>query len=224
MTVRALLADDQPLVRSGLRRILTARRGVEVVGEAADGAQAMALAAEHAPDVVVMDVRMPVMDGVAAVHALRNTGSTVPVLVLTTYDDDEVLAAALRAGATGFITKAAPAEDLLRAVKEVAAGAAWLEPAITARVLADYRDRADAPSARDYPRLVDPLTDREREVLVLMARGASNGEIAERLVVSEGTVKTHIGRIFTKLGARDRAAAIVWAYDTGLVRPSASAT
>ena len=223
MTVRALLVDDQPLVRSGLRRILTVRRGVEVVAEAADGSQALALVAQHAPDVVVMDVRMPVMDGVTAVAELRRTGSTVPVLVLTTYDDDEVLAAALRAGAAGFLTKAAPAEDLLRAVKEVAAGAAWLEPGITARVLADYRGRRDAAAVPAGPALVDPLTDREREVLVLMARGASNGEIAERLVVSEGTVKTHIGRIFTKLGARDRAAAIVWAYDSGLVRPAAPA-
>jgi DNA-binding NarL/FixJ family response regulator len=222
VTVRALLADDQPLVRSGLRRILTARRGVEVVAEAADGAEAVALAAQHLPDVVVMDVRMPVMDGVTAVRALRETGSTVPVLVLTTYDDDEVLAAALRAGAAGFLTKAAPAEDLLRAVKEVAVGAAWLEPGITARVLADYRGRSAEAAPTGRP-LVDRLTDREREVLVLMARGASNGEIAERLVVSEGTVKTHVGRIFTKLGARDRAAAIVWAYDSGLVRPGAPA-
>ncbi len=223
MAVRVVLADDQVLVRSGLRRILTTRRGVEIVAEAADGQQAVELTCRHRPDVVVMDVRMPVMDGVAAVRALREAGSGVPVLVLTTYDDDEVLAAALRAGAAGFLTKAAPAEDLLRAVKEVAAGAAWLEPGITARVLADYRERGETPPVPPPRPLVDPLTDREREVLVLMARGASNGEIAERLVVSEGTVKTHIGRIFTKLGARDRAAAIVWAYDTGLVRPSAPA-
>jgi DNA-binding NarL/FixJ family response regulator len=221
--VRVVLADDQALVRSGLRRILTTRRGVDVVAEAADGQQAVEAVRRHAPDVVVMDVRMPVLDGVAAIRALREARIDVPVLTLTTYDDDEVLAAALRAGAAGFVTKAAPAEDLLRAVKEVAAGAAWLEPSITARVLADLRAHRE-PSGPPVQALLDPLTDREREVLVLMARAASNAEIAERLVVSEGTVKTHIGRIFTKLGARDRAAAIVWAYDAGLVRPSADAT
>jgi DNA-binding NarL/FixJ family response regulator len=210
-------------VRAGLVLILQAAEGIEVVGEAADGAAAVELARELRPDVVVMDVRMPVLDGVAAIRALRDAGVDVPVLTLTTYDDDEVLAAALRAGAAGFITKAAPAEDLLRAVKEVAAGAAWLEPSVTARVLADYRAREQSPLPMQVERLVDPLTDREREVLVLMARAASNAEIAERLAVSEGTVKTHIGRIFTKLGARDRAAAIVWAFDVGLVRPSASA-
>ena len=223
MAVRVVLADDQVLVRSGLRRILTTRRGVEIVAEAPDGQQAVELTCRHRPDVVVMDVRMPVLDGVSAIRALRQAGVDVPVLTLTTYDDDEVLAAALRAGAAGFITKAAPAEDLLRAVKEVAAGAAWLEPSITARVLADFRTREQSP-VPPVERLVDPLTDREREVLVLMARAASNSEIAERLVVSEGTVKTHIGRIFTKLGARDRAAAIVWAYDVGLVRPVGSGT
>ena len=223
MAVRVVLADDQALVRSGLRRILTTRRGVDIVAEAADGQQAVELACRHRPDVVVMDVRMPVLDGVAAIRALRDAGVDLPVLTLTTYDDDDVLAAALRAGAAGFITKAAPAEDLLRAVKEVASGAAWLEPSITARVLAGYRTRDADPPPAPAQRLVDPLTDREREVLVLMARAASNTEIAERLVVSEGTVKTHIGRIFTKLGARDRAAAIVWAYDVGLVRPSTSA-
>jgi DNA-binding NarL/FixJ family response regulator len=217
-----VLADDQPLVRSGLRRILTTRRGVDVVAEAADGEQAVEAAGRHRPDLVVMDVRMPVMDGVAAIGALRARGLDVPVLTLTTYDDDEVLAACLRAGAAGFITKAAPAEDLLRAVKEVAAGAAWLEPSVTARVLAEYRARNQAAAAPRSDPLIDPLTDREREVLVLMARAASNAEIAERLVVSEGTVKTHIGRIFAKLGARDRAAAIVWAYDAGLVLPHTS--
>ena len=214
MSLRVVLADDQAMVREGLRRILTPRRGVEVVGEAGDGQAAVRLAVELAPDAVVMDVRMPVLDGVAAIRALRRAGSTAPVLTLTTYDDDEVLAAALRAGAAGFITKAAPAEDLLRAVKEVAAGAAWLEPAVTARVLAAWR----APQPSAVPE-ASGLTDRETEVLALIARGASNAEIAEQLVVSEGTVKTHIGRIFTKLGARDRAAAIVWAYDHGLVRP-----
>jgi DNA-binding NarL/FixJ family response regulator len=208
MTLRVVLADDQAMVREGLRRILVPRRGVEVVGEAGDGQAAVRLALGLAPD--VHD------DGVAAIGALRRAGSSAPVLTLTTYDDDEVLAAALRAGAAGFITKAAPAEDLLRAVKEVASGAAWLEPAVTARVLAAWR--APETTATAGPAAAG-LTERETEVLTLVARGASNAEIAQRLVVSEGTVKTHIGRIFTKLGARDRAAAIVWAYDHGLVRP-----
>jgi DNA-binding NarL/FixJ family response regulator len=216
MTLRVVLADDQAMVREGLRRILVPRRGVEVVGEAGDGQAAVRLALGLAPDAVVMDVRMPLLDGVAAIGALRRAGSSAPVLTLTTYDDDEVLAAALRAGAAGFITKAAPAEDLLRAVKEVASGAAWLEPAVTARVLAAWR--APETTATAGPAAAG-LTERETEVLTLVARGASNAEIAQRLVVSEGTVKTHIGRIFTKLGARDRAAAIVWAYDHGLVRP-----
>ena len=224
MAVRVVLADDQVLVRSGLRRILTTRRGVDIVAEAADGQQAVEAVCRHRPDVVVMDVRMPVLDGVAAIRALRDADVDVPVLTLTTYDDDEVLAAALRAGAAGFITKAAPAEDLLRAVKEVASGASWLEPSITSRVLAEFRTHEQTSAVPPSARLVDPLTEREREVLVLMARAASNGEIAERLAVSEGTVKTHIGRIFAKLGARDRAAAIVWAYDVGLVRPTPSAT
>ena len=215
--VRAVIADDQELVRAGLRRILTTRRGVDVVGEATDGRAAVGLVAALCPDVVVMDVRMPTLDGPGATAELRRRGSDVPVLVLTTYDDEDVLAAALRAGANGFLLKDSAAEDLLRAVKTVAGGGSWLDPAVTGTVLESYRSAA-APSEAPVPP-PDLLTPREQEVLVLMARGASNTELAERLFLSEGTVKTHIGRIFTKLGVRDRAGAIVWAYDTGVVRP-----
>lgn len=214
--VRAVVADDQELVRAGLRRILTTRRGVEIVGEAADGRAAVELVRRLAPDVVVMDVRMPGLDGPGATAQLRREGAQVPVLVLTTYDDESVLAAALRAGANGFLLKDSAAEDLLRAVRTVARGGSWLDPAVTGTVLAGYRSAAEAPPSLPPP---DLLTPREQEVLVLMARGASNAELAERLFLSEGTVKTHIGRIFTKLGVRDRAGAIVWAYDTGVVRP-----
>ena len=215
--VRVVVADDQELVRAGLRRILTTRRGVEIVGEAPDGRAALELVRALQPDLVLMDVRMPVLDGPGAVAELRRAGSRLPVLVLTTYDDEQVLAAALRAGANGFLLKDSAAEDLLRAVRTVAGGGSWLDPAVTGQVLAGYRsavlDGAPAPAAPDL------LTPREQEVLVLMARGASNAELAERLFLSEGTVKTHIGRIFAKLGVRDRAGAIVWAYDTGVVRP-----
>ena len=215
--VRVVVADDQELVRAGLRRILTTRRGVDIVGEAPDGRAALDLVRTLQPDLVLMDVRMPVLDGPAALRELRRMGSALPVLVLTTYDDEQVLAAALRAGANGFLLKDSAAEDLLRAVRTVAAGGSWLDPAVTGQVLAGYRSAAleQAPTAAPP----DLLTPREQEVLVLMARGASNAELAERLFLSEGTVKTHIGRIFAKLGVRDRAGAIVWAYDTGVVRP-----
>ena len=216
-SVRVVVADDQELVRAGLRRILTTRRGVEIVGEAPDGRAALELIRALQPDLVLMDVRMPLLDGPAAIVELRRTGSVLPVLVLTTYDDEQVLAAALRAGANGFLLKDSAAEDLLRAVRTVAAGGSWLDPAVTGQVLAGYRSAAPEAAAPAVP--ADLLTPREQEVLVLMARGASNAELAERLFLSEGTVKTHIGRIFTKLGVRDRAGAIVWAYDTGVVRP-----
>lgn len=215
--VRVVAADDQELVRVGLRRILTTRRGVDVVGEAGNGREAVDLVRSLRPDLVLMDVRMPVLDGPGAIAELRRAGDQVPVLVLTTYDDEEVLAAALRAGANGFLLKGSAAEDLLRAVKTVAGGGSWLDPAVTGAVLASYRSAPPAHERAAAP--PDLLTPREQEVLVLMARGATNSELAERLFLSEGTVKTHIGRIFAKLGVRDRAGAIVWAYDTGVVRP-----
>ena len=213
--VRVLLVDDQELVRSGLTRILRRRDGFEVVGECADGDEVPAALAAHQPDVVVMDLRMPRVDGITATTRLRTDPAAPPVLVLTTFDDDELLSAALRAGAAGFLLKDSSAEDLSRAVHAVARGDSWLDPAVTARVLSRYR-QAPEPRASDA---LDVLTERELEVLRAMGAGASNQEIAEQLVISELTVKSHIGRIFTKLDLRDRAAAIVFAFDHGVVRP-----
>jgi len=215
-TVRVLLVDDQELIRTGLRGILRSRFGFEIVGELTDGAQVVAAVAETRPDVVLMDVRMPGVDGVTATRLLRAVPDAPPVLVLTTFEDEEVLAGALRAGAAGFLLKGVPAEDLQRAVREVAGGGAWLDPAVTARVLQAYRD---GPPAAVPPPELDRLTPREREVLALIGAGLSNAEIADRLVLGEGTVKTHVGHVFAKLDLRDRAAAVVWAFDHGLVRP-----
>jgi DNA-binding NarL/FixJ family response regulator len=212
--VRVLLVDDQELVRSGLRRVLRRRDGVVVVGECDDGDQVPAAVEEHAPDVVVMDLRMRRVSGIDATRELRGLPGAPPVLVLTTFDDDELLAAALRAGASGFLLKDSPAEDVVRGVLAVAAGQAVLDPAVTSRVLDAFRSAPVATPAVDTP-----LTERELEVLQLMGRGLSNGEIAGALVISEVTVKSHIGRIFTKLDLRDRAAAIVYAFDQGLVAP-----
>ena len=212
--IRVLLVDDQELVRTGLRGILREAFGFDVVGECADGREVSATAAALAPDVVLMDVRMPFVDGVQATRELRRLQGSPPVLALTTFDDEEVLAGMLRAGAAGFVLKGVPAEDLQRAVRAVAEGGAWLDPAVTARVLAIYRTAA-APAA-SAPGL-DTLTSREREVLALIGRGKTNGEIAAELFVSEGTVKTHINHVFTKLALRDRAAAVVFAFDHDLV-------
>jgi DNA-binding NarL/FixJ family response regulator len=214
--VRVLVVDDQELVRAGLRGILRSRFGFEIVGECENGAGVGAAVAAHRPDVVLMDVRMPVMDGVAATEALRRSPDSPPVLVLTTFDDDEVLAGALRAGASGFVLKGVPAEDLQRAVRTVADGGAWLDPAVTGRVLTTYR--AAPSAARSAPEL-DQLTTREREVLALIGAGRSNAEIAADLVLGEGTVKTHVNHVFAKLQLRDRAAAVVFAFDSGLVNP-----
>jgi DNA-binding NarL/FixJ family response regulator len=216
-TVRVLLVDDQELVRSGLRRILRRRDGFVVVGECEDGDEVPAAVAEHAPDVVVMDLRMRRVSGIEATRRLRADEGAPPVLVLTTFDDDELLSAALRAGASGFLLKDSPAEDVAKGVVAVAQGQALLDPAVTGRVLDRFRE-APEPSAAGVPE-VEELTAREREVLELMGRGLSNGEIAATLVISEVTVKSHVGRIFTKLDLRDRAAAIVFAFDRGLVTP-----
>jgi DNA-binding NarL/FixJ family response regulator len=212
--IRVLLVDDQELVRTGLRGILREAFGFDVVGECADGREVPAAAAALAPDVVLMDVRMPFVDGVQATRELRRLQDSPPVLALTTFDDEEVLAGMLRAGAAGFVLKGVPAEDLQRAVRAVAEGGAWLDPAVTARVLAIYRSAA--PPAASAPGL-GALTSREREVLALIGRGKTNGEIAAELFVSEGTVKTHINHVFTKLALRDRAAAVVFAFDHDLV-------
>ncbi|HET7734887.1 MAG TPA: response regulator transcription factor [Nocardioidaceae bacterium] len=215
--VKVLLVDDQDLVRSGLRRILRRKDGIAIVGECEDGDEVEAAVATHRPDVVVMDLRMRRVDGIEATRRLRRTADAPPVLVLTTFDDDELLSGALRAGATGFLLKDSPAEDLVRAVQTVAAGRALLDPAVTSRVLETYRA---APTAEREAVPPSELTARELEVLRLIGRGSTNTEIADELVISEVTVKSHIGRIFTKLDLRDRAAAIVYAFDNGLVSPS----
>jgi DNA-binding NarL/FixJ family response regulator len=218
--IRVALVDDQAMVRSGLARILSATDGFEVVAECADGQQAVDELPAMRPDVILMDIRMPRLDGIAATAQLRDTAYPVPVLVLTTFGEDEVLWGAIEAGAAGFLLKDSSAEDLIEAVRAVAGGGAWFDPAVAPRVLDRYR-RVVAPATRDAARL-DLLTQREHAVLRLMARGATNTEIAASLSVAEATVKTHVGSIFTKLGVRDRAAAIVFAYDHGVVSPGAT--
>ena len=210
--IRVLLVDDQELVRTGLRGILRTEFGFGVVGECADGSEVIAAVDSLTPDIVLMDVRMPMVDGVRATRALRDRDGSPPVLALTTFDDDEVLAGVLRAGASGFILKGVPAKDLQQAVRVVAEGGAWLDPAVTGRVLAIYRTAAPAGDAG-----LDALTSREREVLILIGQGKTNAEIAAGLFVGEGTVKTHINHVFTKLQLRDRAAAVVYAFDHDLV-------
>jgi DNA-binding NarL/FixJ family response regulator len=217
--IRVLLVDDQELIRAGLRGILRVPFGFDVVGECADGGEVIAAVEAVTPDVVLMDVRMPFVDGVQATLQLKRRESSPPVLALTTFDDDQALAGMLRAGASGFVLKGVPAEDLQRAVRMVAEGGAWLDPAVTARVLTIYRTAAPptaAATGRDKD--LDTLTSRELEVLALIGRGKTNGEIAAELFVSEGTVKTHINHLFTKLRLRDRAAAVVFAFDHGLVK------
>jgi DNA-binding NarL/FixJ family response regulator len=213
--IAVLLVDDQDLVRSGLRRILRRKDGFAIVGECADGSEVAAAVEQHRPDVVVMDLRMREVDGIEATRRLRRDPDAPPVLVLTTFDDDELLSGALRAGAAGFLLKDSPAEDLIRAVRTVSSGNALLDPAVTGRVLNAYRSGGTAVSAATP----EALTTRELDVLRLIGRGLSNSEIASELTISEVTVKSHIGRIFTKLDLRDRAAAIVYAFDQRLVSP-----
>jgi DNA-binding NarL/FixJ family response regulator len=214
--IRVGLVDDQAIVRAGVARILSPEDGFEVVAECADGAEAVDRLPGLPLDVVLMDIRMPRMDGI---EATRSLGGAVPVLVLTTFGEDEVLWGALEAGAAGFVLKDSSAEDLIAAARAVAGGGAWFDQAVAPRVLAQYR-RLVAPAAREVAR-IDDLTDREHDVLRLMARGATNAEIAGELFVAEATVKTHVGSIFMKLGVRDRPAAIVFAYDHGVVTPGA---
>jgi DNA-binding NarL/FixJ family response regulator len=212
--IKVLLVDDQELVRSGLRRILRRKDGFAVVGECADGAEVASAVAADRPDVIVMDLRMKHVDGIEATRRLQATDDAPPVLVLTTFDDDQLLSGALRAGASGFLLKDSPAEDVIRAVRSLAAGEACLDPAVTGRVLTAYRSSSPAPEVA-----VDELTSREHDVLVLIGRGLSNSEIAAELGISEVTVKSHVGRIFVKLDLRDRAAAIVYAFDHRIVTP-----
>ena len=216
--VRILIVDDQPLLRTGFRMVLGAEEGFDVVAEAGDGVEAVELSRRLLPDVVLMDVRMPRLDGVAATRAIVESRLPVRVLVLTTFDLDEYVLGALRAGARGFLAKDVPAEDLVSAIRTVAAGGAVVAPRILGRLLDRFADLLPDPAATP-PRLLDTLTDREREVLVHVARGLSNAEIARALSVSETTVKTHVGHVLTKLGLRDRVQAVVLAYESGLVRP-----
>jgi DNA-binding NarL/FixJ family response regulator len=219
MTVRVLVVDDQALVRAGFRMILEAHDDMDVVGEAADGRQAVALARAHAPDVILMDVRMPGMDGIEATRAVVAEQPATRVLVLTTFDLDEYVYDALRAGASGFLLKDVARDDLLAAVRVVARGDALLAPSVTRRLLADFiRHRPTPPGTTDEAAL-DVLTARERDTLQRLARGLSNAQIAADLVVSEHTVKTHVGNVFLKLGLRDRVHAVIWAYEHGVVRP-----
>jgi DNA-binding NarL/FixJ family response regulator len=213
--IRVLLVDDQELVRAGLRGILRQHFGFDVVGECADGTEVLSAVSELSPDIVLMDVRMPRLDGVAATRQLLAERPSTTVLALTTFDDDEALAGMLRAGATGFVLKGIAGEELHRAVRLVAEGGAWLDPAVTSRVLAVYRAAPAGPAGQ--PRALHLLTSREREVLGLIGQGHTNAEIAERLFVGEGTVKTHVNHLFTKLNLRDRAAAIIFAYDNDIV-------
>jgi len=216
MTVRVLLVDDQPLIRAGLTRILDPQPELEVVGECSDGDEVPEAVRRFAPDVIVMDVRMKRTSGVEALaDLLAMADDPPPVLVLTTFDDDDTVAAALAAGAAGFILKDAPGEDLVRAVQAVGTGGAWLDAQVAGRVLAAYRAHG-APRVEQEARL-DTLTERERDVLTLVGRGRSNAEIADELCIGEATVKTHLGHILTKLDLRDRAAAIVFAFDHGIV-------
>lgn len=219
MQVKVVIVDDEQLVRVGLRMILEAEPDIEVVGEAGDGAEAVAMVEHLDPHVVLMDIQMPGMNGIEATRKIVALGreESCRVLILTTFDLDEYVYESLRAGASGFLLKRTPADELVRGIRVVAEGDALLEPSVTRRLLASFADKGGR-SAVDT-RALDDLTDREREVLGLIARGLSNSEIAESLFLSEGTVKTHVKRIFAKLGVRDRAQAVVFAYEAGLVEP-----
>jgi DNA-binding NarL/FixJ family response regulator len=217
--IRVLLVDDQELVRSGFRMILEARDDIEVVGEAGNGREAVELAARTTADVILMDVRMPDVDGVEATRTILAAGSTARVLVLTTFDLDEYVVQAIRAGASGFLLKDVRPVELVDAIRVVAAGEALLAPSVTRRLL--DRFALAVPDDRTPPAL-DGLTERELEILRLVAQGLSNAEIAERLVVGETTVKTHVSAVLRKLGLRDRVQAVIAAYDAGLVRPASS--
>jgi DNA-binding NarL/FixJ family response regulator len=217
--IRVLLVDDQAMVRAGFRLILEAEHDLTVVGEAGDGREAVTMAERARPHVVLMDVRMPRMDGIEATRSMMARSDPPKVLMLTTFDLDEYIYDALAAGASGFLLKDAPADQLVEAIRVVARGDALLAPSVTRRVI-EQATRHRLPDPDRYPVLAE-LTEREREVLVLMARGLSNAEIADTLVLGEATVKTHVGRLFVKLGVRDRVQAVVLAYESGLVVPGA---
>jgi DNA-binding NarL/FixJ family response regulator len=219
MSVRVVIADDQELVRTGFRVILDSESGIEVVGEVGDGKQAVEISHRLAPDVVLMDIRMPVLDGLEATRRVVTDPDAAPrVLILTTFDLDEYVYEALRSGASGFLLKDGPAEQLISAVRVVARGDALLAPRITRRLISEFASR---PHSATRSERLKVLTERELEVLKLIARGLSNTEIAGELYVAETTVRTHVGRVLTKLGLRDRTQAVVLAYETGLIQPNA---
>ncbi|MDP9868042.1 MULTISPECIES: response regulator [Streptosporangium] len=217
MTIRVVLADDQPLIRAGLRMVIDTAPDVEVVAEAGTGAQAVQLTRRLCPDVVVMDIRMPGMDGIEATQTIIAESPATRVIMLTTFDDDDNVHASLRAGASGFLVKDMALEDILSAVHVVAAGDALIAPGVTRRLIEDFA-RRPAPAPR--PRELASVTRREREVLTLVGRGLSNAEIAARLHISPGTAKAHVASLLTKLDARDRIQLVIMAYDAGLVSPS----
>jgi DNA-binding NarL/FixJ family response regulator len=221
VSIRVLLVDDQSLLRLGFRMVLEAQPDIEVVGEAGDGAAGVAMTRSLRPDVVLMDVRMPVLDGIQATRQIVASGSAARILVLTTFNLDEYVFAALRAGASGFLLKDVPPADLLTGIRAVAAGDAVVAPNVTRRLLDAFAGHLPDPATGRSPtdQRLQQLTDRERQVLVEVARGHSNAEIAELLTVSEATVKTHVGRILTKLGLRDRVQVVVFAYEAGIVHP-----
>ncbi|MFB6821854.1 response regulator [Streptomyces virginiae] len=218
--IRVLLVDDQPLVRSGLRVLMADTADLAVVGEAGTGTDGVRLAAELRPDVVVMDIRMPGMDGIEATGLITAAAQDVKVLVLTTFDEDDHVYGALRAGASGFAVKDMAVEEILAAIRVIAAGDALIAPGVTRRLIADFV-RAPGPTAPEAraPRPVVGITEREREVLTLVGRGRSNGEIAEELFITAATAKSHVSRLFTKLAARDRVQLVIMAYEMGLVSP-----
>ncbi|MEV8347245.1 response regulator [Streptomyces niveus] len=222
MTIRVIIVDDQAMVRAGFAALLSAQPDIDVVGEAPDGRRGIEVSRSTHPDVVLMDVRMPEMDGLAAARALLDPPVGVvhrpKVLMLTTFDVDDYVYEALRAGASGFLLKDAPPADLISAVRVVAAGEALLAPSVTRRLIADFAQQRPAPR-KDRSLRLKGLTPRETEVLELIARGLSNQEIADHLVLAEQTVKTHLGRVLAKLGLRDRAQAVIFAYESGLVAP-----
>jgi DNA-binding NarL/FixJ family response regulator len=217
MTIHVVLADDQPLVRAGLRVLIADTPGLAVAGEAGTGAQAVQLVRDTEPDVVLMDIRMPGMDGIEATRMITAGPAAARVIILTTFDDDDYVYAALRAGASGFLVKDMALEDILAAIRVVAGGDALLAPGVTRRLIEEFAAR---PEPAPRLRKIDGITEREREVLTLVGRGMSNGEIAAQLCVSMATAKAHVAHLLTKLGARDRVQLVIAAYEAGLVSPS----